>query len=40
MIGYLFSAAMFIVGCASDRIELFIAAGIFAVAGAIACKNY
>lgn len=39
MLSYLCSAALFAVGCAKDCVELFIAAGLFAVAGAIASKK-
>ena len=36
---YLCSAALFAVGCAKDCVELFVAAGLFAVAGAIGLKK-
>lgn len=39
MISYLCSAACFVVGMMTNESTLMIAAGLFAVAGSIACKK-
>lgn len=40
LVGWLFSIALFVVSCATGNESIMIAAGLFAIAGAIGLKDF